>query len=169
MFTIKNKEKDTINIEKMTIKKAFKLIGLGGTFDHLHEGHRLLLSTAAKLGDHIALALTTEVLLKNKKHHDQLESYETREKNVCDYLEREIGLSSEDYTIIPLSDPYGPAITDSTLEAHISSLETYDTAIKINEMRVEKGLPPMILIIIPIVFNSTGIKMSSTEIRSKIK
>jgi pantetheine-phosphate adenylyltransferase len=151
------------------IKKPFKLIGLGGTFDHLHEGHRLLLSTAAKLGDHIALALTTEALLKNKKHHDLLDSYETREKKVCHYLESEVGLSSNDYTIIPLSDPYGPAITDSTLEAHISSVETHDTAIKINEIRVERGLPPMILIIIPIVFDSAGVKMSSTDIRSKIK
>jgi len=151
------------------ISKPFKLIGLGGTFDHLHEGHRLLLSTAAKLGDHIALALTTEALLKNKKYHDLLESYETREKNVCNFLETEVGLSAKDYTIIPLSDPYGPAITDPTLEAHISSVETHEVALKINEMRIEKGLPPMILIIIPIIFNSAGIKMSSTDIRSKIK
>ena len=151
------------------IKKPFNLIGLGGTFDHLHDGHRLLLSTAAKLGDHIALALTTEALLKNKKHHDLLESYENREKNVCQYLETEVGLSSNDYTIIPLSDPYGPAITDPKLEAHVSSIETHEVAIKINEMRVEKGLPPMILIIIPIVFDSAGVKMSSTDIRSTIK
>ena len=52
------------------------------------------------------------------------------------------------------------------IEAHVSSMETHDVAIKINEVRIEKGLPPMTLIIVPIVTDSDGKKLSSTEIRS---
>ena len=148
------------------IKKPFNLIGLGGTFDHLHDGHRLLLKTAAKLGTHIALALTTESLLESKKHRNLLETYNIREMKIREFLERDLGLSSDFYTILPLDDPYGPAITDWEIEAHVSSMETHDVAIKINEVRIEKGLPPMTLIIIPIVTDSDGEKLSSTRVRA---
>ena len=69
-------------------------------------------------------------------------------------------------SITPLSDPYGPAIKEWDIEAHVSSMETHDVAIKINEVRIEKGLPPKTLIIVPIVTDSDGKKLSSTEIRS---
>jgi len=151
------------------IQKPFKLIGLGGTFDHLHDGHRLLLKTAAKLGEHVAIALATEELLKNKKYHDKLESYATRENNLRKFLEKELNVSQDSYIIIPLNDPFGIAVTEPKLEAHISSLETHQVSLKINEERIKKGLPPMILIIIPIINDSEGKKLSSTDIRSKIK
>jgi len=151
------------------IKKPFELVGLGGTFDHLHDGHRLLLKTAAKLGDHVAIALATDKLLKNKLYRDKLESYKNREKNLSIYLENELNLLRDSYTIIPLNEPFGIAITEPKLEAHVSSLETYEVSIKINEERNKNGLPPMILIIIPIVNDSEGKKLSSTDIRSLLK
>ena len=147
-------------------QKPFKIVGLGGTFDHLHDGHRLLLNTAAKVGEHVAIALATEKLLKNKKYHDKLEPYSSRENNLKKYLEEELGLSPESYTIIPLNDPFGIAITDPNLEVHLSSLETHEVSLKINEERIKNGLPPMILIIIPIVNDPKGKKLSSTNIRS---
>ncbi|MFX1277295.1 MAG: pantetheine-phosphate adenylyltransferase [Promethearchaeota archaeon] len=151
------------------IKKPFGLVGLGGTFDHLHDGHRLLLKTAAKLGDHVAIALATEELLKNKKYRDKLESYAIRENNLRTFIENELNISKDSYTIIPLNDPFGIAITERKLEAHVSSLETHQVSIKINEERIKNGLPPMILIIIPIVNDSEGKKLSSTDIRSKLQ
>ena len=151
------------------IKKPFELVGLGGTFDHLHDGHKLLLKTAAKLGDHVAIALATEELLKNKKYRNKLESYAIRESNLRTYLENELNMPNNSYTIIPLNEPFGIAITEPKLEVHVSSLETHQVSIKINEERIKNGLPPMILVIIPIVNDSEGNKLSSTEIRSKLK
>ncbi len=148
------------------IKKPFKLVGLGGTFDHLHDGHRFLLKIGAKLGDHVAIALATEGLLKNKKYRNKIESYEVREANLRSYLKKELNMSRNSYTIIPLNDPYGIATTDPTLEAHVSSLETHQISLKINEERVKNGLSPLILVIIPIVNDLEGKKISSTEIRS---
>jgi pantetheine-phosphate adenylyltransferase len=150
------------------IQKPFKLVGLGGTFDHLHDGHRFLLKTAAKVGEHVAIALATEKLLKNKKHRDKLEPYETRKNNLKKFLDEELGLSSDSYTIIPLNDPFGIAITEPKLEVHVSSLETHEVSLKINEERIKNGLPPMILIIIPIINDSKGEKLSSTNIRSTL-
>ncbi|MFX1397332.1 MAG: pantetheine-phosphate adenylyltransferase [Promethearchaeota archaeon] len=149
--------------------KAFKVVGLGGTFDHLHDGHKLLLKTAVKLGDHIAIALTTEKLLGSKQFKQKLQSFEIREKNIRSFLENELQLKPENYNIIPLNDPYGLAITDPALEAHVSSAETCDMALKINELRIKNNLPPLTLIVIPILSDPAGNKMSSTDIRSRIK
>jgi len=148
--------------------KPFNLIGLGGSFDHLHEGHHFLLRTAAKLGNHITIGLTVDEMIKHKTHYEKIQSYEVREEILREFLENELNLAPESFTIFPLSDPYGPTLSDATIDAHISSEETHETAIKINKMRIERGLPPMVLIIIPFVLDSKGEIISSTKIRSKL-
>ncbi|MHA1721001.1 MAG: pantetheine-phosphate adenylyltransferase [Promethearchaeota archaeon] len=143
----------------------YDMIGLGGTFDHFHSGHAELIKTAFRFGKYVAIGLTTEELLENKILKEKIQSYSQREKNLKRFIKNEIGVSEEFYSIIPLNDPFGPAITDKNLQAHVSSMETYKIAIKINEIRIQKGLQPLVLIIIPIVLNKYGKKFSSSEIR----
>ena len=143
----------------------YDLIGLGGTFDQFHLGHAELIKTAFKFGKNVAIGLTTEKLLGNKILRDKIQSYSQREKNLKQYIQSEIGVSEKYYTIIPLNDPFGPAITDKNLQAHVSSMETYKIAIKINELRIKNGLKPLVLIIIPIVLDNFGKKFSSSESR----
>ena len=143
----------------------YDLIGLGGTFDQFHLGHADLIKTAFRYGKHVAIGLTTEKLLDNKILKDKIQSYSQREENLKQYIHNEIGISEQDYSIIPLNDPFGPAIIDKNLQAHVSSMETYKFAIKINEIRIKKGLQPLVLIIIPIILNKFGNKYSSSEIR----
>lgn len=141
---------------------------MGGTFDHLHEGHKLLLRTAFRVGKKVIIGLATDALLNEKKYKEKLESYETRKENILRFVES-INLEyRENCSIIPLSDPFGPAITDPTIEIHISSEESYKNAMKINEIRQEKGLNKMILVIVPAVLNKNGTKISSTDIRKDL-
>ena len=151
------------------ITKPFNLIGLGGSFDHLHDGHHFLLKTAAKLANHMTIGLTTEEMIKHKTHYEKIQPYDLREELLRNFLEKELLLAPDSFTIFPLSDPYGPTLTDATIDAHISSEETHENAIKINQMRIERGLPPMVLIIIPLISDFKGEIISSTNIRSKIK
>ena len=44
-----------------------KLLGMGGTFDHLHDGHKYLLDTAFSLGQEVHIGLTTEKMFSRKK------------------------------------------------------------------------------------------------------
>ena len=145
----------------------YDLIGLGGTFDQFHLGHAELIRTAFKFGKNVAIGLTTERLLENKLLKDKIQSYTQRKENLKQFIHNEIGVSEQFYSIIPLNDPFGPAITDKNLQAHVSSMETYKIAIKINEIRIKNGLQPLVLIIIPIILNKFGSKYSSSEIRKK--
>ncbi|GAG97631.1 unnamed protein product, partial [marine sediment metagenome] len=40
---------------------------MGGTFDHLHEGHKFLLKTALSISEYVEIGLTTQKLLEKKK------------------------------------------------------------------------------------------------------
>jgi pantetheine-phosphate adenylyltransferase len=148
---------------------AYELVGLGGTFDRIHPGHHLLLETAFRLGRRVAIGLSTESLLENKSFREKILPYTARAKQLSDYIEHTLGISSADYTIIPLHDPFGPAITEPKLEAHVSSAETYQGALKINEFRIKNGLNPVVLVMIPLLTDPSGNKFSSTAIRSQLK
>ena len=78
---------------------AYDLIGLGGAFDHLHIGHKTLLETAFKLGNKVAIGLSTDALLENKSYRDLIQSYEEREAGLRNFIENEWEL---DWRIIPL-------------------------------------------------------------------
>lgn len=69
---------------------------VGGTFDHLHAGHKLLLTAMALLvqpqigssinARRLIVGLTGDTLLKNKKYAEYLMSWEQRRRGVVDFL-----------------------------------------------------------------------------------
>ncbi|KAF8852828.1 hypothetical protein BDZ45DRAFT_96987 [Acephala macrosclerotiorum] len=69
---------------------------VGGTFDHLHAGHKLLLTATALLlqprtsaslpGRRLIVGITGDALLKNKKYADFLSSWKQRQEDVVDFL-----------------------------------------------------------------------------------
>lgn len=146
----------------------FKLVGLGGAFDHLHDGHKQLLQMAFRLGDQVAIGLSSEKLLQNKSYKEKLQSYEERTAQLRKYIEEKLQRKPHEYQILQLDDPFGPAITVDALEAHVSSEETYKGALMINELRIKNGLKPLVLVIIPLLVGADGQKLSSTAIRASI-
>ena len=144
----------------------FNLAGLGGSFDHLHKGHKLLITTALEVAEKIVIGLTTDELLKDKKYASKIQSYKRRKDALMSYLQ-ELG-ESERAEIVPLREPYGPPVREKKYEALIVSQETYETALKMNEMREEKGFPPLVLVVIPIIKDKNERKLSSTHIRRNL-
>lgn len=138
---------------------------MGGTFDHLHNGHKYLIKTALSISKKIVIGLTTEKLLKNKKVASKIEDYKTREKKINNFIENITDLNRVE--IVELNDPYGPPINEPEYEGIVVSQETYETAIKINEIRENEGFKPLIIIVIPIIKDENNNKISSTAIREK--
>ncbi|MFO8019224.1 MAG: pantetheine-phosphate adenylyltransferase [Promethearchaeia archaeon] len=141
----------------------FELVGLGGTFDHFHEGHALLIKTALKVSEKVMIGLSTEKLLKDKEYKENLESYDVRKNHLVQFLKRHSAL--EQAEVCELNDPFGPPAREPDYEGLVVSQETYEGGLKINELRQEKGLEPLVLIVIPILTDQADNKISSTDIR----
>ena len=100
-------------------------IAVGGTFDHLHTGHKLLLTATAIVlepGHELAeaqersltIGITVDELLRNKKYAEVLESWETRQRSVILFLSALLDLdtSLEDipYERFARAGPNGNAV-----------------------------------------------------------
>lgn len=143
------------------------LVGMGGTFDHLHEGHKLLIKTALSISHQVVIGLTGEKMLKKKKHASKIESYETRKRNLEKFISNVADKNR--VKIIELNDPYGPPIKEPEYEGLIVSQETYQSALRLNESRQSNNLKPLIIIVIPMIKGEDNQRYSSTAIRAKLK
>eukprot|EP00741_Cyanophora_paradoxa_P005949 tig00000950_g5767.t1 len=128
---------------------AFRTVAFGGTFDRLHNGHKLLLTVAA-------LACTQKIyvgvtdgpaMLSKKKHKTLIEPVELRMARVRAFLR-----SSKPHIeieMIRLEEPYGPTTVSAELECLVVSQETEAGGEAINRTRGERGLKPLSLLVIP--------------------
>ena len=98
-------------------------VAVGGTFDHLHIGHKLLLAMtifavddAAKGDDRsqrsATIGITGDQLLVNKKHAEVLESWDRRQKAVQQFVDSMINFTSEPPAVRPRNDagPNGKSV-----------------------------------------------------------
>ncbi|GAB1317359.1 hypothetical protein MFIFM68171_07569 [Madurella fahalii] len=83
---------------------TYPVVCLGGTFDYLHPGHKLLLTAGALLlqvprKDEAAkpclyiIGVTGDEMLRSKKFAEYVQSWEERARNVIDFLSRLLELS----------------------------------------------------------------------------
>ncbi|KAJ5090611.1 hypothetical protein N7532_009295 [Penicillium argentinense] len=149
---------------------------VGGTFDHLHLGHKLLLTALALTLEPpnsedkdqprlLAVGVTGDALLVNKKYAEFLESWEDRFQNTAAFLRAIMDISGNttprlDRTTAPgpngnfvvmtvqpnlafklteIWDPYGPTITEENISAIVVSKETSSGGKAVNDERAKKG------------------------------
>ena len=145
------------------MNKKFNIVGLGGTFDELHKGHRALLSKAFAVGAHVQIGLCTDEFAKKISKNHEIAPYEERLKELKNFLQGKVYLDRAE--IIPLTNSYGPAITDSRIEAIVVSRETEPAAHAINVKRQEKGMPTLKVIVIDMILAENHSYISTTRIR----
>ncbi len=127
---------------------------MAGTFDGLHRGHRRLFQRALELGDYLVVGLTSDAMIDKaaapfKKRKADLEEF----------------LKGVPHKIIKLEDPLGPAVSMEDLKFLVVSEETVGRAREINKVRIEKALPPLEVVVVPMVMAEDRRPISSTRIR----
>jgi pantetheine-phosphate adenylyltransferase len=143
--------------------KEFRKVAVGGTFDELHRGHRVLLLKAFDLGEHVLVGLSSDELVGKLGKPHVTASYEERLRELKAFLEK-LGLS-ERAEIVELTDPYGSSVKDPEIEALFVSEETAPVAVKINERRGKAGMPLLEIVVISMVLSQNCSPISTTRIR----
>lgn len=143
--------------------KQFKKVAVGGTFDELHRGHKTLLSKAFEIGARVVIGLSSDALAKKMSKPHVTASYAERLKGLEVFLES-LGLWGM-AEVVALDDPYGSSIKDSCIQALVVSEETKPTALRINELRAEAGLPSLTIVTVNMVPSQNCTPISTTRIR----
>ncbi|KAI8148273.1 hypothetical protein BJV82DRAFT_642465 [Fennellomyces sp. T-0311] len=156
--------------------QVFDRVAVGGTFDHIHAGHKILLTMTALLASKsIVVGVTDDSMLKSKKHREYIASTQERIANVIEFLGTvRRGLV---YDVVPISDPFGPTITDPSIQALVVSLETEKGGEAVNRERLLRDFPKLELRMIDVISSDNAsvsgqdlgaLKISSTWIREYI-
>ena len=147
------------------MQKKFRTVGLGGTFDELHKGHRALLVKAFDIGERVIIGVSTDEFVKKMKKPHQTAGYDERTRELKDFLKDHGLLNRTD--IIPINDPYGGVLLSADpVEALVVSKETEPIALKVNQTRKEIGLDPIEIVVIDMVPSENHKAISTTRIRS---
>lgn len=142
----------------------YNTVAVGGTFDRLHAGHRLLLTVAAWAArSKLRIGITGDSLLQQKKHKSIIKDVHQRGGNAMHYA-RCVKPTLPNISMSVLTDPAGPSATDPEINALVVSKETVESAKAINETRIQSSLSPFTIIVVDILHGKAA-KLSSTALR----
>lgn len=135
-------------------------VGLGGTFNVFHRGHRALIDRAFQEGEFVALGITSDRFAAQTR--EEVVPLERRIDDLKAYLETK----GSSWDLIIIDTPAGGTNDITDIEALIVSPETREGAERINKERARKGLAPLRLIEVPHVLAEDSMPISSSRIQS---
>lgn len=145
----------------------YKHVIVSGSYQKLHIGHKDLIRTAMENGDIIHIGIMSdEYIAKTKKY---FVPYQFRYNRVLDYVmsAHRDKFNSGAVIIDTLHDSFGDAIKNTDYDAIVVSDETKNSADILNAKRVEAGLNPLVVIVVPLALDEDGHKISSSRIMAK--
>ena len=143
--------------------KSFDLVAMGGTFDVVHIGHMALLDKAFSISSKVIIGLSSDQLAK-KKGKNLTSDYPKRLSLLKSVIEKNFPNSS--YEISKLENDFGPAVIEGSVKALVVSEETSDKGIRLNELRAERNLSPVMIVVVPMVLAKDGKAISTTRIKN---
>lgn len=139
------------------------IVALGGTFDPIHDGHRALFERAFARGD-VTVGLTDAALAERTRRIERdIRPYEVRLRELADELRAFATRHERCFEIRKLTTPTGIAHAPR-FDAIVVSPETEPGASAINELRRDRGLPPLEVIVVDHVLAADGEIISSSRV-----
>lgn len=140
------------------------MVATGGTFDHLHKGHKALLAKAFAVGETILIGVTSDRLAAKLRPGTKIDHpYPERTRELKAYLTQ--SYPGRKFLLRKLEDYFGPSIYTKAVEAMVTSKETRRRLIFANQERRKRGLSPLKNLTVDHVLAEDGQPISSTRIR----
>ena len=143
--------------------KSFDLVAMGGTFDVVHSGHMALLDKAFSISSKVIIGLSSDQLAK-KRGKNLTSDYPKRLSLLKSVVEKNFPNSS--YEITKLENDFGPAVIEGSVKALVVSEETSGKGIRLNELRAERNLSPVRIVVVPMILAKDGKAISTTRIKN---
>ena len=143
--------------------KSFDLVAMGGTFDVVHSGHIALLDKAFSISSKVIIGLSSDQLAK-KRRKNLTSDYPKRLSLLKSVIEKNFPNSS--YEISKLENDFGPAVIEGSVKALVVSEETSGKGIRLNELRAERDLSPVRIVVVPMILAKDGKAISTTRIKN---
>lgn len=156
-----------ISFDDMTREHGFDLVfpyvAVGGTFDRLHSGHKLLLTVSCLHAlKKLRVGITGPELLAKKRHASLLQTFEQRRFGVEQFLKKI--RSDLELELEKIDEFSGGTDRIPDVAALVASPETLPAVPKINELRQARSLPPIVAI--PICYvGGEAPAVSSSQLR----
>ena len=141
----------------------FDIVAMGGTFDIIHAGHIALLTKSFSISSKVIIGLSSDQLA-TKRGKNLINDYSKRLASLKDVIEQNFPNSS--YEISELENDFGPAVIEGSVKALVVSEETSSKGVRLNELRADRNLPPVEVVIVPMVLAKDGKAISSTRIKN---
>lgn len=142
----------------------FKHVVCGGTFDHLHIGHKKLLLACFQSGEKVTIGITAGAMVRHKQYNHSIQSYAVRTRQILKFAQQQ----QKSVEIVKLRDIFGPTIEKNSFEALFVTEDTISGAEQINKKRLEIGMKPLLIQVVPFEYDEVGEKISSERIRQGI-
>lgn len=127
------------SVSSAALFRTYSDVVLGGTFDHLHSGHKILLTVASLLASHsLVIGLTADAMLESKSHRSSLEPWPSRLQSVLACVS--LAHPGLEVDLVPLNDMYGPSGDRDYLTCLVVSEETAKGGEMVNVKRESNGL-----------------------------
>jgi pantetheine-phosphate adenylyltransferase len=143
--------------------RKYHSVAVGGTFDHIHSGHKALLGRAFDVADRVFIGLTSDAYV-NSQGKKVEHNFETRKTQLTRFLDE--SFPRREYLVTKLDSAFGEGIFTSDMEAIVVSEETQAKVATANQRRIQMGLPEMKVEVVPMVLARDGERISSTRIRA---
>ena len=143
--------------------ESFDLVAMGGTFDTIHSGHMALLNKAFSISSKVIIGLSSDQLA-TKKGKNLVNDYSKRLSLLKSVIEKNFPNSS--YEISKLENDFGPAVIEGSVKALVVSEETSNKGLLLNDLRAERNLSPVKIVVGPMVLAEDGKAISTTRIKN---
>ena len=143
--------------------ESFDLVAMGGTFDVIHSGHMELLKKSFSISSKVIIGLSSDQLAI-KRGKSLVNDYSKRFSLLESVIEKNFPNSS--YEISKLENDFGPTVVDGSVKALVVSEETSAKGLHLNELRAERNLSPVEIVVVPMILAKDGKAISSTRIKN---